>query len=642
MSRFVRNPLMILVMALFLAGCGGYGQKAPVSTPDVAQAPPAPPASEKIKINSLDDLPVHTYPLRGTAEEMLADPGIMASLRQAVLSDIKSDMAIYLIDDVATQQGIHQKLATLALAEGDYARALKHLNIVKGLEDKEAARLMGGLTSRAYIAAKNQVPEAGSAAKFADAFRQELKTSLFDLPYDVVQDDVKAGKARAEYLSENLLLGVVQSKVQPAAEAMGELSQDLAMTLIGIRYAIDHRLVLNPIVAEVYDEYLAAHKVEKVNIWPGRELILTEDQGLAPVVIGIWDSGVDPTVFGDQMFVNAAEKMDGADDDGNGFVDDVYGIAYDLDGIESTDMLHPLGDQDGKLEAVYEYQQGFADLTAAIDSPAATAVRGKMANIPAAEVGDFLTSLSFGGLYMHGTHVAGIASAGNPFARILVARITFDYHNTPQAMTVETAQRLAADYSATTRYFRDHDVRVVNMSWGWSYKEIEGGLEANGVGANAEERAKLARQMIDILSDGLHKAIAEAPEILFVSAAGNDDNDVEFDVVIPSNFDLPNLMVVGALDQAGDPTSFTSGGRNVKVYANGFQVESYVPGGGTMKMSGTSMASPNVANTAAKLIALDPSLKPAEVITLIEKGADPHPDHPHIMRMNARRSAELR
>jgi len=642
MSRFVRNTMMVFVMVLLLSGCGGTNQKTAVSTPDAPAAPPAPPASEKIKINSLDDLPVHTYPLQGTAEDMLADPGLMANLRQAVLTDIKSDLTIYDIKDVATQQGMHQNLATLALAEGDYPRALKHLNIVKGLEDKEAARLMGGLTSRAYISAKGQVSGDASAEQFANAFGQELKASLFALPYDVVQDRVKSGKARAEYLSENLLLGVVQSQLQPAAAAMGELSKDLAMGLIGIRYTIDHRLVLNPVVAEVYGEYLAANKVDKANIWPGRELILTTDQGLAPVVIGIWDSGVDPAVFGDQMFVNAAEVPDGADSDGNGFVDDVYGIAYDLDGLPSTDMLHPLGDQDGKLAAVFEYQQGFADLTAAVDSPSATAVRGKMANIPAAEVGDFLTSLSFGGLYMHGTHVAGIASAGNAFARILVARITFDYHNTPQAMTVETAQCLAADYLATTRYFRDHDVRVVNMSWGWTYKEIEGGLEANGVGANAEERAKLARQMIDILSDGLRKSIAKAPEILFVSAAGNDDNDVEFDVVIPSSFDLPNLMVVGALDQAGDPTSFTSGGRNVKVYANGFQVESTVPGGGTMKMSGTSMASPNVANTAAKLIALDPSLTPAQVITLIEKGADPHADHPHIMRMNARRSAEIR
>ena len=219
-----------------------------------------------------------------------------------------------------------------------------------------------------------------------------------------------------------------------------------------------------------------------------------------------------------------------------------------------------------------------------------------------------------------------------------MARIAFDYHPTPQAMTVEIAKRHAASYAATAKYFRDNGVRVVNMSWGWTYKEIEGSLEANGVGADADERAEMAREMIGILSDGLHQAMVDSPDILFVTAAGNDDNDVEFDVVIPSSFNLPNIMVVGALDQAGDPTSFTSGGENVRVYANGFQVESYVPGGETMKMSGTSMASPNVCNLAGKLIARKPELRPAEVVMLIEQGADPHPEHPDILRMNAKRS----
>jgi subtilisin family serine protease len=148
----------------------------------------------------------------------------------------------------------------------------------------------------------------------------------------------------------------------------------------------------------------------------------------------------------------------------------------------------------------------------------------------------------------------------------------------------------------------------------------------------------MAREMIGILKDGLHQAMVDSPDILFVTAAGNDDNDVEFDVVIPSSFNLPNLMVVGALDQAGDPTSFTSGGENVRVYANGFQVESFVPGGETMKMSGTSMASPNVCNLAAKLIARKPELKPAEIVILIEQGSDSHPDHPDILRMNPKRT----
>jgi subtilisin family serine protease len=60
----------------------------------------------------------------------------------------------------------------------------------------------------------------------------------------------------------------------------------------------------------------------------------------------------------------------------------------------------------------------------------------------------------------------------------------------------------------------------------------------------------------------------------------------------------------------------------VVVDADGFQGESYVPGGARLRFSGTSMASPNVVNLAAKLIALDPSLTPQQTIELIKRGAD--------------------
>jgi subtilisin family serine protease len=97
---------------------------------------------------------------------------------------------------------------------------------------------------------------------------------------------------------------------------------------------------------------------------------------------------------------------------------------------------------------------------------------------------------------------------------------------------------------------------------------------------------------------------------------------VEFNKVIPSSIDLPNVLVVGAVDQAGDETGFTSYGDNIKVHANGFEVESYVPGGRKMAFSGTSMSAPNVTNLAAKLLAIDPSLTPEEVITFIRMGVD--------------------
>ena len=61
--------------------------------------------------------------------------------------------------------------------------------------------------------------------------------------------------------------------------------------------------------------------------------------------------------------------------------------------------------------------------------------------------------------------------------------------------------------------------------------------------------------------------------------------------------------MVGAVNQAGDETSFTSYGDTVVVDADGYNLESCVPGGTRLKLSGTSVATPNVANLAAKLFA---------------------------------------
>ncbi len=634
------GPLLALTMLLLvmLAGCS-YGDKSVVS--DTTTPPPAAVPAAKIPINSLDELPPHTYPLTGSVSELLQDTTAMAELRQAYRADLESDLDTYLIQDEATLQGIYGSLLMLEMNDRHEEQALTLMDQIKQLEDKEPARLMNGISGRAMLKAWRESGQGADGEAFQTIYRQELETAIFALPWDVVQDRIKSGKGRAEFMSENFLLGIVQANMDPAAAAMGELNGELAGSVLGIRYAIDNVLPLNPLVADVYGRFMAENQVAKDNIWPARELILADDGPHTPVVIGIWDSGVDVELFPNQLFVNGAEKLDGTDTDGNGFVDDVHGIAFDVNGVASSELLHPLGDQDGKLNDVFEYMQGFTDLTSAVDSPEATSVRKLLATIPPAEVGNVMTTLSFGGLYMHGTHVAGISARNNPFARVLVARITFDYHSTPVPMTMAKANLLAADYAATAAYFRTHQVRVVNMSWGWSFKEIEQSLTANGVGESAQERSDMARAMINVLSDGLKSAISSTPGILYVCAAGNDDNDVEFDLTIPSGFDLPNLMVVGAVDQAGDPTSFTSGGRNVRVFANGFQVESIVPGGTTMKMSGTSMASPNVCNLAAKLVAMDASLQPSDVIGLIEQGCDAHEEDAQIMLINPVRSGEM-
>lgn len=130
------------------------------------------------------------------------------------------------------------------------------------------------------------------------------------------------------------------------------------------------------------------------------------------------------------------------------------------------------------------------------------------------------------------------------------------------------------------------------------------------------------------------------PVILFICSAGNDDSSAEFNEDVPSSFKLPNLLSVGAVDQAGDEASFTNYGDTVLVDANGYEVESYLPGGTKVRLSGTSMASPNVVNLAAKLLALRPELQPPRVISLIREGASVSEDgRRHLI--DPRRSVEL-
>lgn len=95
----------------------------------------------------------------------------------------------------------------------------------------------------------------------------------------------------------------------------------------------------------------------------------------------------------------------------------------------------------------------------------------------------------------------------------------------------------------------------------------------------------------------------------------------QFNELIPASFNLPNVITVGAVDRAGDEAVFTSFGK-IDVYAIGYEVESRLPGGDKLRWSGTSMASPQAVNLAAKLLAVHPRLRAAEVKKLIVDGAE--------------------
>jgi subtilisin family serine protease len=597
--------------------------------------------AEKPRITSQDQLPRFSYPLKGKVTDVVSTDAGYDLLATAVRKDLEKLIHDYDIADKATLQGILSVLMAMDVHEAKYDAALAKIAQIRGLEDKPAAKLTTGLLAESYIKTRRGGDFASEAA-FQAAFEKNYAAALAALPWEVVADNIKAAKGSAEITSAALILGSLESSLQPGVDKTGTVSGDVANTLVSARTNVAHFLPLKAQRVAALTAYVQAHNKAKADIWAARNFDLPGSPQLHPVNVAIWDSGVDMAVFpATQRWTNPADPADGVDNDHNGYTDDTHGIAYDTKSNRVKELLMPLdAAQLAQYPTMRNHTKGLLDLQASIDSVEAGDLKKHLSSLKADQTKGFIENLNLFGNFTHGTHVAGIAAAGNPAARVMAVRITFDHRMIPDVPTREQAEKDAAAALEVIGYLKQTGVRVVNMSWGGTPKGIEAAFEANGAGGTPEERRKTSREYFQLFRDAMTEGIKSAPEILFVAAAGNSDSDATFDETVPSGIDLPNILTVGAVDQAGEETSFTSFGANVDVHANGFEVESYLPGGDRMKYSGTSMASPNVANLAAKLLAVEPRLTVAQVIDLIKRGAERSKDG-RINLIHPQRSLEL-
>lgn len=613
---------------------------APATAPATAAAPTPPADGQRTVVRTQDDLPRYSYKLQTpTASALLTDAAAFDALAVQVRKNLESLLVGYDIRDAATLRAVYATLRNLALQRGDLAGALDYSAKRRALEEKPAEKLLSGLLVEAAIAAERAGDD---PAACKTAFRAHLDRGLAPLPWATVANEVKAWKGDAGIQTDSMLLGMTQSVIDPAYAEAGSLSQDLADRLINLRLYRQFLISYGAEQIAALSAYIAAHDVAKPDIWAARAVSLAARSGLTPVVVGIWDTGLDTALFEDRLFVNAAETANGRDDDGNGFVDDLHGIGYGIGCSRKVpEPLLTLSPEDRRREPeLRALSQGWNDLQANIDSPAASALRQRMASLKPEEAGPLMESATLYLYYGHGTHVAGIAADGNPAIRLLNLRADSPHQLKPPPITRAWATACARADSETIAYFKAHGVRVVNMSWHLKPAHIEASLEANGLGGTPEQRKAEALATYRIAETSLTEAIRSAPEILFVPGAGNDDDDVGFTMAIPAGIDLPNVLTAGGVDRAGDEIDFTAYGQRVRVHAHAYQVDSLVPGGDRQSWSGTSMAAPQVTNLAAKLFALDPALSPADVVQLILDGAERSEDgRRHLI--HPQRSVEL-
>ncbi len=222
----------------------------------------------------------------------------------------------------------------------------------------------------------------------------------------------------------------------------------------------------------------------------------------------------------------------------------------------------------------------------------------------------------------HATHVAGLATLGNPEIGLLPVRV-LPIPEGPSSgqdsidLLLNEKSKVEFAIEAVNHVGRGvkiaclHGAQVLNLSLGISFNDF-----------SSEGRQTVQES----LESGIVRTVRQDCEnSLLVVAAGNESRemtDVSFS--IPVTLEEKNILGVGALkSKALSRTAYYSNqGRYVDIYIQGTHVNSSVPGteeepDQRASLTGTSMATPLISHLAARILLILPALAPEEVRALI-------------------------
>lgn len=201
----------------------------------------------------------------------------------------------------------------------------------------------------------------------------------------------------------------------------------------------------------------------------------------------------------------------------------------------------------------------------------------------------------------HGTHCAGIIGAEGE-NDIGIAGVNWKVKIMPlKFMNAggfgSTKDAIEAINYVINRKQAGVNVRIISASWG------------------STQRSKA-------LEDVIRKA--NENDILFVAAAGNSSTNNDRSPHFPSNYNVPNVISVAALDRNDQLARFSNfGPKTVAIAAPGVDILSTWLGNAYEEKSGTSMATPVVSGVAALIVAQNPKISVAELKKKVLDSTDP-------------------